>query len=275
VASLLYNSGNVERVRSVEDTPTGTIAKLLLLLVMVLLVVGILIWDKLTAGEKGAGPKAAGPGIVAQLEQKAGEAVGALGGRAGLEAARERLGDAAAVVRDEARALTEKAREAARPWLDRPAPPSAPAREAPAAPALTPAAKDRGPGTHTVRPRETLSSIARDRLGHERHWGLLAKANDDQLHGEPDRLKTGMVIRIPAIGRGDRPDPGAVAAASAPRPSAGSRAYRVQPGDTLWRIADRELGDGAQWERIYRANRDRLSSPNDLRVGQVIRLDTP
>lgn len=48
--------------------------------------------------------------------------------------------------------------------------------------------------------------------------------------------------------------------------------YIVQPGDTLWRIAAKYLGDGNRWRRIYEDNTDVLQNPNRLRVGQHIKL---
>jgi nucleoid-associated protein YgaU len=247
---------------------------------MILLIGAILIWDRFACGRgdaKAAGPDAGGGGLVATIEKKAGEAADALASREKLAAARERAGEVAVAVRDEAWTLSEKAREATRAWLERKAaraePDRAAAAPSPPARAPKPQAKRRGPGLHTVRPGETLCSIARDRLGHERHWGALAKANDDALHGEPDRLRAGMVLRVPAIGKDAPAKSGPAPVPPAPRETAPPRTYRVQPGDTLWRIAARELGDGAQWERILRANRDALSSPGDLRVGQVIRLE--
>jgi nucleoid-associated protein YgaU len=47
--------------------------------------------------------------------------------------------------------------------------------------------------------------------------------------------------------------------------------YRVRSGDTLSAIAHRHHIVGG-WRALYRANRHRLSSPNVLHVGQVLRL---
>ena len=46
--------------------------------------------------------------------------------------------------------------------------------------------------------------------------------------------------------------------------------YTVVAGDTLTRIAAKFYGDGESWEPIYEANRDSLSSPSSLRVGQTL-----
>lgn len=46
------------------------------------------------------------------------------------------------------------------------------------------------------------------------------------------------------------------------------RRYDVERGDTLWEIARRLLDDPFQWQRIWEANRGRLSSPDLIRPGQ-------
>ena len=40
------------------------------------------------------------------------------------------------------------------------------------------------------------------------------------------------------------------------------RTYRVQSGDSLWRIARKFYGSGAQWPRIFAANRDKIEKAN-------------
>ncbi|MFB6240030.1 MAG: LysM peptidoglycan-binding domain-containing protein, partial [Gemmatimonadota bacterium] len=46
------------------------------------------------------------------------------------------------------------------------------------------------------------------------------------------------------------------------------RRYDVERGDTLWEIARRLLDDPFQWQRIWEANRGRLSSPDLILPGQ-------
>lgn len=48
--------------------------------------------------------------------------------------------------------------------------------------------------------------------------------------------------------------------------------YTVQKGDSLSRIAKRELGSYDLWNVIYEANRDQLSNPNVIRPGQVLTI---
>ena len=52
-------------------------------------------------------------------------------------------------------------------------------------------------------------------------------------------------------------------------PNAGS-AYVVQKGDSLWRIAEKTLGDGRRWKELAALNNVR--NPDLIRPGQVIRL---
>lgn len=50
----------------------------------------------------------------------------------------------------------------------------------------------------------------------------------------------------------------------------GNQTYVVQPGDTLGKISVRFYGTANGYLRIYEANRDQLSSPSDIRVGQEL-----
>lgn len=64
--------------------------------------------------------------------------------------------------------------------------------------------------------------------------------------------------------------------ASTSTPATGSnRIYTVVAGDTLTKIATKFYGDAEGWEPIYEANRDSLSSPGSLRVGQTLVIPPP
>ncbi len=58
------------------------------------------------------------------------------------------------------------------------------------------------------------------------------------------------------------------AAAAAP----GARTYTVQPGDTLSKIAKDFLGNANAYTKIFEANKDQLTDPNKIRVGQVLKI---
>ena len=60
-----------------------------------------------------------------------------------------------------------------------------------------------------------------------------------------------------------------------PQPAAvgtSGRTYTVKAGDTLSGIAKEHLGDGNAYMKIYDANRDQLSDPDQIKPGQVLKL---
>jgi nucleoid-associated protein YgaU len=46
----------------------------------------------------------------------------------------------------------------------------------------------------------------------------------------------------------------------------------VKSGDTLWGIAERELGNGARYTEIFAANREVIENPDLIYPGQKIRI---
>ena len=48
------------------------------------------------------------------------------------------------------------------------------------------------------------------------------------------------------------------------------RTYVVQPGDSLFRVAERFYGDATQWKKIREANRTRIDPDGRIRAGQII-----
>lgn len=48
--------------------------------------------------------------------------------------------------------------------------------------------------------------------------------------------------------------------------------HTVKSGDTLWALAVKYLGDGSKYTDIYNANKDKISDPNLIYVGQVLTI---
>ncbi|MEA4973330.1 MAG: 5'-nucleotidase C-terminal domain-containing protein [Candidatus Metalachnospira sp.] len=49
-----------------------------------------------------------------------------------------------------------------------------------------------------------------------------------------------------------------------------SELYTVAKGDSLWKIAATKLGDGTLWKTIYENNKDTISNPNEIYIGQKL-----
>jgi nucleoid-associated protein YgaU len=52
--------------------------------------------------------------------------------------------------------------------------------------------------------------------------------------------------------------------------SSASRTYKVQPGDSLSKIAKEFYGDATKYQRIFEANRDKLENPDKIQAGQEL-----
>jgi nucleoid-associated protein YgaU len=250
----------------------GTVTKLLLLVVMAGLVVGIVVWDQATStgtsasasssATGGEEPGTTGPGIVDTLKgvkDKAGRAIEDLDIKRRAEETfgkldiKRRAGEIFNKIGDAVDTVSGGKTTKAEP------------RETPRRPGPAGAGRE-----HVVRKGETLWSIAKHYYGNGAHADRIKAANRETL-GKSRHLRIGTRLWIPGAPATAAPEPVRETRRD-PAPRGGPRTYRVRRGDTLWRIAERELGDGMKWKPLYEANRDLLVKPSDLKVGLVIRL---
>ncbi len=75
----------------------------------------------------------------------------------------------------------------------------------------------------------------------------------------------------PAIA-GEKVKPASTVPQSREQKKAQTRMYRVQQGDTLSKISQKFYGDSKHYKLIYEANKDRLKSPAELRLGEEIAI---
>ena len=54
--------------------------------------------------------------------------------------------------------------------------------------------------------------------------------------------------------------------------STGGDTYTVESGDSLWKIAQTQLGDGTLWESLYELNKDNVKNPRLIFPGQTLKL---
>jgi nucleoid-associated protein YgaU len=60
-----------------------------------------------------------------------------------------------------------------------------------------------------------------------------------------------------------------------PKPAAPAmKTYTVQAGDTLSKISKEFLGNANAYMKIFEANKDQLTDPDKIKVGQVLKIPT-
>jgi nucleoid-associated protein YgaU len=103
------------------------------------------------------------------------------------------------------------------------------------------------------------------------------KKVEEKLSGEPAKQETGTAGRTDAQGKAERSDLSALSLfgrgeKKEPKaaPDDNLRTYVVQPGDTLFRVAEKFYGDATKWKRIREANRTRIDPDGRIRAGQII-----
>ena len=55
-------------------------------------------------------------------------------------------------------------------------------------------------------------------------------------------------------------------------PAATLQTYTVVGGDSLSKIAKKFYGSANKWRTIFEANRDRISNPDMIQIGQVLKI---
>lgn len=97
--------------------------------------------------------------------------------------------------------------------------------------------------SYTTRAHDSLWKIAETQLGDGTRFTEIVELNPDLFPSGPKFLTAGTVLQLPA----NEP-----AAAGEPDDAP----YVVAPGDTLWDIADEELGDSTRYDEIFEASND-------------------
>lgn len=104
--------------------------------------------------------------------------------------------------------------------------------------------------TVRVQRGDTLWKIAERHLGNGKDWGRIAAANPELMN--PNRIQIGQQLRLPSV-----------------ETSASEKLVRVQPGDSLWKLATAQIGTGSAWGCLAMAN-PQIEDANQIYPGQLI-----
>lgn len=133
--------------------------------------------------------------------------------------------------------------------------------------------------THTVISGETLAAIAKSVYGKSGMYLAIEKANPNI---NPNRLKVGTVLILPSADSAssssstDSTDSATPTRHHASAAIDSSTEYRVQPGDSLHKIAVKLYGNAARADELYTTNKEVIGDdPAKLKVGQVLKLPEP
>lgn len=114
---------------------------------------------------------------------------------------------------------------------------------------VAPEVEDSG-STITVQHGDTLWGLAEKHLGDGAKFEEISHLNEGQTMKDgkvfrtSDRLEAGWELRMPA---------GAIGLDDADQ--AQDTEVQVEAGDSLWKIAEEQYGDGAEWPKIWKANK--------------------
>ncbi len=120
-----------------------------------------------------------------------------------------------------------------------------------------------GAATWTVRPGDSIWKIAREVLGSSDRYLEIVRANAEI---DTDRLKVGQVIKLPGGSSGSSTNP-----TSPNSVTTSAREHVVRSGESLASIAKHYYGV-EDWQRLLDANRDRITRPERIPVGTVLRI---
>lgn len=133
------------------------------------------------------------------------------------------------------------------------------------APKLTEVAKEASGEmqTYTIQRGDNLWNLAKEHLGDGNRWNEIYALNKDLIGSNPNLIHTGSQLNMPG------------AHGSEIANTASSTSYTVQPGDNLWNVSKKFLGEGKNWGEIYNMNKDVIgSNPGLIRPGQQLQISS-
>ena len=131
--------------------------------------------------------------------------------------------------------------------------------------------------TYQVQRRDTLWALAERYLGDPLRYPEIVELNATAV-GPDNEISPGTVLALPADASG-LPPPG-----GGPEPTGATvtEEVTVEPGDTLWDLAEEVTGSGEDWRQAWDLNRGRIqpggatfTDPSLIRPGWTLSIPTP
>ena len=117
--------------------------------------------------------------------------------------------------------------------------------------------------SYTVAPGDSLWKIAKKFYGDGNQWKKIFEDNRSVLKNA-NMIYVGQVLTIYV-------NESAEAETESSGKTAGTEStYIVESGDSLWKIAKKLYGDGAEWRKIYKENEGTIADPSNIYAGQVL-----
>jgi nucleoid-associated protein YgaU len=137
--------------------------------------------------------------------------------------------------------------------------------------------------SYTVQDGDRLWNIVKEQYGSATYERVQSVAEHNDIN--PRDLRPGMELELPAdlastdsTGSSSTTQTSSSGDASSTagnppfEPDPGQKWYRVQDGENLWRISEKEYGSGKYFSRIWELNKDRLEDYNSLSSGTWVLL---
>ncbi len=131
-----------------------------------------------------------------------------------------------------------------------------------------------GARTHVIQSGETFSSITAAVYGKASYFSYILQANPTV---NPNNIKLGTVIKLPSLDEVKAATPETRASGATPAPADvkidPARQYKVQSGDSLYRISQKLYGKGTLADRLYDHNKSVIGpDPRRLKLGAILEL---
>lgn len=137
-----------------------------------------------------------------------------------------------------------------------------------------PVAIEGGSRFYVVQPGDTLGAISKKLFGTVRKADAIFEMNRTVMHSA-DELVVGARLRLPEAAAAAS-EPAVPSAVEPVGPPMAGGTHKVEPGDSLWKIAEKYAGENGiqdMMERILEANRDRIPSVTTmLQVGWTLQI---